>query len=427
MMYKPFRDICDFGKSQGLTVFGAVKVQCPVWVIHLKMKSKDNDPFFPVDRAMLRYMDMAPDANVAYLANLIGMDVDFIKYREKELRESNMICINQKGLYEITSDAKRKYFEDGGERPDVTIYGDVVVDGLSLKLLDKAFYEARAPYSDRRSQMIVPTAILSNDDPRLVKAVKRIEGMTRSQKEEYLLEGLSHDYEIEGYDLKSIDNVYIVLSYDHNSKKSRRDVFFRDRFIPSVDCLSEVIDHYYLYLSNAVCHSSEGYTPKDGNPFVWFSFEEVKKFLQERYILSSVKDEDFKCYNSSTPDGGYPLVVNVSNDMLERSEIPYRLMNDALMGKFDVDVKEGTFNGHRGGFCVISVRNTIPERVARYREMKDYVKRNGHIDMAFIEASYPKGRGWRQEFVELGLLEELEEIDIAQYIRYNGEMEEDYE
>ena len=188
-----------------------------------------------------------------------------------------------------------------------------------------------------------------------------------------------------------------------------------------------MIDHYYLYLSNAVCHSSEGYTPKDGNPFVWFLFEEVKKFLQERYILSSVKDDDFKCYNSSTPDGGYPLVVNVSNDMLERSEIPYRLMNDALMGKFDVDVKEGTFNGHRGGFCVISVRNTIPERVARYREMKDYVKRNGHIDMAFIEASYPKGRGWRQEFVELGLLEELEEIDIAQYIRYNGEMEEDYE
>ena len=120
-MYKPFRDICDFGTSQGLTVFGAVKVQCPVWVIHLKMKSKDNDPFFPVDRAMLRYMDMVPDANVAYLANLIGMDVDFIKYREKELRESNMICINQKGLYEITSDAKRKYFEDGGERPDVTI------------------------------------------------------------------------------------------------------------------------------------------------------------------------------------------------------------------------------------------------------------------------------------------------------------------
>ena len=47
--------------------------------------------------------------------------------------------------------------------------------------------------------------------------------------------------------------------------------------------------------------------------------------------------------------------------------------------------------------------------------------------MAFIEATYPKGRGWRQEFVELGLLEELEEIDIAQYIRYNGEMEEDYE
>lgn len=426
MMNKRFIDICDYGKMQGLTVFGAVKVQCPVWVIHLKMLSKDNDLFFPVDRAILSYMDMAPKAGLAYLANLIGMEADFVKFREKELKETGMVRISEDG-YELTDNAERKYFTDGGERPDVTVYGDVVVDGLSLKVLDKDFYDAKASYSDRRSDMIVPTPLLGVDDPLLVKAIKRIEGMTRSQKESCLLDGLSHDYEIQGYDLKSIDNVYVVLSYDGRLGNCRRDIYFKDRFIPTVDCLSGVLNHYYLYLHNAICHSSEGYTPKDGDPFVWFSNSEVKNFLKDRYILSSVKDEDFKNYQLTTPEGGYPLIINVTEDLLERSEDPAKIMNDAMLGCFDIDVKEGTYKGNKGGFFIISVSNTIPEKIARYKALKEYVKHNGRLDMDFIRATYQGGTGWRQEFIELGLLEELEDIDVAQFIKYNGETEDDYE
>ena len=50
MINKTFKAICECGTAEGLIVFGAIRVQCPVWVLHLKMLSKDNDPFFAIDK-----------------------------------------------------------------------------------------------------------------------------------------------------------------------------------------------------------------------------------------------------------------------------------------------------------------------------------------------------------------------------------------
>lgn len=416
MMYQPFKRICEYGESQGLTVFGAVKVQCPVCVLHLKMLTKDNDPFFPIERAILNYIDMSPNANLSYLSNLIGMDIDFVKCLEKGLRDDNMITADETG-YHITENARRKYFSANGERPDVTVYGDVVVDGQSLELLDKEFYAARASYSDRKSEMIIPEAILGNDDPKLQRALKHLEKLPAKTKEEYFLERESHGYEIVSYEMKSIDNVYIVFSHDNETKKNRRDVFFKDRFIPDVDCLKEVKDFYYLSIRDGECHSSEGYVRKEGNPFFWLPFSEVKTFLQKRYYLDSVNDDDFYCDFKSTSANGYPLIVKVTEDMLRRSSEPVKILNDAMFGCFDVDVREGTYNGRKGGFFIVQVENNIPSKVERYKALKEYVRKNGKITMDFIKEHYPEGDDWRRKFVDLGLYEELEALDIEQFIQ----------
>ena len=415
MMYQPFKRICEYGESQGLTVFGAVKVQCPVCVLHLKMLTKDNDPFFPIERAILNYIDMSPTANLSYLSNLIGMDMDFVKYLEKGLRDDMMMTADKDG-YHITENARRKYFSSDGERPDVIVYGDVVVDGQSLELLDKEFYAARASYSERKSEMIIPETILGNDDPKLLRALKRLEKLPAKKKEEYYLERESHGYELISYEMKSIDNVYIVFSYDNETKKNRRDVFFKDRFIPEVDCLKEVKEFYYLSIRDGECHCSEGYVPKEGNPFFWLPFQEIKIFLQKRYYLDSVNDDDFYCDFKSTSENGYPLIVKVSEDMLHRSSEPVKILNDAMFGSFDVDVREGTYNGRKGGFFIVQVVNNIPNMVERYKALKGHVHKKGKITMDFIREHYPAD-DWRREFVDLRLYEELEALDIEQFIQ----------
>ena len=110
MINKTFKAICECGAAEDLIVFGAIKVQCPVWVLHLKMLSKDNDPFFAIDKAILKYIKMQPDCNIAYLSAIIGMDYDFVNWRKDELSSASMIRFDEiKRGYEVTIAADQKY------------------------------------------------------------------------------------------------------------------------------------------------------------------------------------------------------------------------------------------------------------------------------------------------------------------------------
>ena len=92
-----------------------------------------------------------------------------------------------------------------------------------------------------------------------------------------------------------------------------------------------------------------------------------------------------------------------------------------------MEVKEGTYNGKKGGFYIVRIINSMPDKIERYKALKEYVRRNGYVDMGFVENHYPRGKGWRREFMDLGLLEELEDLDIQQFIKYDVEKEDDYE
>ena len=54
----------DFAKSAGRTIHGAVKIQYPVYNLHLKMLTKDVDPYFPIDRAVIKYATLQPDIDL---------------------------------------------------------------------------------------------------------------------------------------------------------------------------------------------------------------------------------------------------------------------------------------------------------------------------------------------------------------------------
>ena len=419
MIGKTFKAICECGKSEGLIVFGATRVQCPVWVLHLKMFSKDNDPFFAIDKAILKYIKMQPICDTAYLSAIIGMDIDFVQWRKDELSKNEMIRVNAiTHGYEITSLGERKYLLGNGERPDVEIFADLPIDGISLELLDIEFYNSRAYYSDRRSDSIVAEPIISSNDEKIRKALRKIERMTSGDKVKYHLERESHSYSIEGFDLKTIDNVYIALCYDTTDNKCVRKIYFNNKFISSIDSLKNSIDNYYLSFIKGVCVSSDGYIPKDGNPFVNFREEEICNIIKERYQMDSVTPDDFLYIPAGTPSVGTPLTIKVTEDFLERANLAERVMNDALNTNFNLDIKESILSKWKTGFFIVNVANNIPERVERYALIKKYKKEHGKLDSEFLNDLYPDVLSWRSELIKLGLYSDLEEVDIQQYIKY---------
>ena len=419
MINKTFKAICECGTAEGLIVFGAIRVQCPVWVLHLKMLSKDNDPFFAIDKAILKYIKMQPDCNIAYLSAIIGMDYDFVEWRKKELSSAIMIRFNElKKEYEVTTAAEKKYLSGKGERPDVEIYADLPVDGISLELLDQEFYNSRTYYNDKRSDAIVAQPIINDTDPKVAKALKRLESMSPDDKHNHHLERESHDYSLEGFDLKTIDNIYIVLCYNKEEGKCVRKIFFNNKFISNIDSLKNSIDYYYLSFYNGVCLSSDGYVPKDGNPFVNLREDEICRVIKERYQMDDVTTDDFFYTPAGNPAYGTPLTIKVSDDFLDRAGEAERLMNDAVNKQLFLDIKESPVSKWKTGFFIIHVANNIEDRVKRYELIKKYKKDHGKLDIEFLNKTYPDTLTWRKELVKLGLYSDLEEIDIEQHIKY---------
>ena len=83
----------DFGKAAGRTILGAVKIQYPVYNLHLKMLTLEKDPYFPIDRAVVKFATLQPDINITYLAALIGLEESFVRWRVRNLTESQMMVL----------------------------------------------------------------------------------------------------------------------------------------------------------------------------------------------------------------------------------------------------------------------------------------------------------------------------------------------
>lgn len=428
-----FNTIIATGKSEGLKVFSAVKVQCPVWVVHLKMDSRDNDPFFPVDKSILSLLDGNPSATAFEISNLIGLEKTFVEGRIGFLSGMEMIEKIDGEKY-ITEKAKEWYLNEAGERPIVTIYDDLVLDGLTLKPLDRWFYECRASYSSRRSDVVVPRVIMGKDDPALVRAVKAVEKLNGKEKEALLLEHDSFNYDIQGFEAKSIDNVYVVMAINPETGKGVRRIFYKDRFIPKVDSLEGSLDKYYLYLHNGSCHCSCGFMPLEGNPFVAMKEPEIKIHLYLMLHTARPLSQDYM-YTPEFGNGGeYPLTYIVSEELLERSEDPRDVMDAALAGRIVEYTAEGTRKTQDGktikrigGYFWIPVKNIIPDKVEHYRALRKWQREKGRVDISFIRSLEPEWTSWREDFVKLGLLDELESIDISLFINENRKKEEEYE
>ena len=150
----------EYGRVTGRIIHGAVKIQYPVYNLHLKMLTKDVDPYFPIDRAVVKYATLQPNIDLAYLAALIGLDTSFVRWRVGALMEENMLALN--GVeYTVTDNGERKYLAEDPVQKDRVIYGNLVVDGNTMELLDKSFYKNKAWLLDRKSDIFPHRPLLS--------------------------------------------------------------------------------------------------------------------------------------------------------------------------------------------------------------------------------------------------------------------------
>ena len=128
--------------SPNMKIAGIIPASCPVYILNFKYKSKDKDPFYPIDKVILGAIKDNPDVDLSYLAWLVGFEREIVDSRiDHYLRNEGFLMYTFDGKYKVTDSGERKYLSLDKERPDVEVTGSVMVDGTNLHVWDQMFYE----------------------------------------------------------------------------------------------------------------------------------------------------------------------------------------------------------------------------------------------------------------------------------------------
>ncbi len=405
----------DFEKTTGRTIYGAVKIQYPVYNLHLKMLTKDVDPYFPIDRAIVKYATLQPDINFAYLSALIGLDTSFVRWRVNTLMESNMLALNEIN-YNVTENGEHKYLAEDPVQKDRVIYGNLVVDGITLELLDKSFYQNKAWLLDRKSEVFPHKPLLSVSDANIQTTLKKLEKMSPEEKVEYSLEAASHDFEVTDFDAQTLDDVYIVFSSDNTTKECKREIVYKNKVL-NLSQLSEEIKMFYFSIYGGDIYNNQGYHPKDGNPLFIFSSEEITEYLKKRYEAKEILPSDFDYCEQTDKNHPYPFTIKVTRDLLDRVKKRKRLIIDAINGVISQTMRVGPMRNIEIGFFNVHVEDYVQDFTSLYSKLVNW---EGRLNKEFVKQELASISDWRKNLVYLKCYEELEEIDIDQFIKNYG-------
>ena len=77
-----FQELKGYAEEKGLHLEGFIPARCPIYVLNLSYFSKDNDPFYPIDRAIINILDRSPQTRgISYIAWLLGFEKEIVESR----------------------------------------------------------------------------------------------------------------------------------------------------------------------------------------------------------------------------------------------------------------------------------------------------------------------------------------------------------
>ena len=137
-------------KEQGGTLIGFHSIPLPVYQVLLDYDTIDDNPFFPIQKAILQYIDnlakiekdKGQQWSFSYLAAVLGIDVSLVKEVYKDLKDRHLVDRNSETeQLTVTPSARREYLSEGS-RPHKTLTGSIIVDGKNLELFSNEIYES---------------------------------------------------------------------------------------------------------------------------------------------------------------------------------------------------------------------------------------------------------------------------------------------
>lgn len=402
-------EILKYVESRQGHLIGYFQVPFPVYVVHVAYDSIDSNPFFPLYRAILRYVKSCPKMDsLPYFAKLIGFELELVKQCVRHLKEDGMIRMSG-DVYKISDDAERKYIA-ANSRPTVKVTGSFLVDGKDLKLLPSFVYKSEPRLYARdynvSAHLPIDMAMNASIGPKIVRL------LDSSQTLEMLrLETTGNNFDVLAFDKKFLRDAFAVF-YTDNANEYHKEIIY-EGFLLQCKATGSA-ETYTIELTNKANNGSGwafvpnmGYNISDQRKMkdvaIYAQNDGWYNLLSDRYKTNSY------VFQIETDALNRLPIVDLREDLLEASSAPLDVIEDAKKGYIDFPV---TQNG-----CV---RIKTQHELQGYIEFMDTLQawnRARDIDGKTIKSKLESMfSGWRKLMVMFGLYDELEKIDCDCFI-----------
>lgn len=414
-----FQEINEYAREKGLHLEGYIPARCPIYVLNLSYFSKDNDPFYPIDRAIINILYHNPHTTgIPYIAWLLGFEKEIVESRiNYHLIAEGFLRYGGHGEYVVADAGARKYMTKNGERPDVQVTGSVMVDGTTLSLLPQIFYNSNnvLRYFRQGRTAIPHVPLMGNDDPVLLRAVKKLEMIIKTSKFPYGLEEHAHNLEILSYDERVLEDAIIVFLSDDKGNISKQLYFYGSE--TNLDALKGVVERYYFYFDErGTLHNNGGVANNDVSSVVLNgSIDNFAVAIINRYEMrGDMKKIDIAKSYIKTIGGHYYL--QLTKQHLNYSNKKRQVLADARLGH--IAMKPGY---QENGVFIVSTEadKQIKFLIDFEEKLKAWKEEYGLVNMDFIQdITKDKTFNWRKVLCEIDRFDDLESIDRMQFFKF---------
>lgn len=415
------------------TLIGFHSIPLPVYQVLLDYDTIDDDPFFPIQKAILQYVDKLAHIekekglqwSFNYLAAMLGLDVPLIIEIYKDLIDRHLINHSPENEQLTVTSYARKAYLMGGSRPYKRLTGRILVDGKSFELFPHEIYETILSCGDE----VWPSEHTSNftshfpidlsqkdSTPEMLNLISVLNRHQRTLMSIGLEHSEGNNFEITGLEKKFLYGVYLV--YIQASDGSLKKIPYIGHTSMKSASLSNINTYMFSLKEENQKNQTEviltvnlGYNSNEDSKYK--SIEGTEKcWITLIATIYEVPEEYAKCAIKTDQYGNKYIFTD--EDLLINSSNPSKLLDDILKPTPRRCITLGRKKTNENG--VLLVRIEFDNSLRPYVEIKKAINNEANIGQLKKQLLQIAPKDWRQRLVAIGQYSILEEIDCQQYI-----------
>lgn len=406
-------------KDRDRLLVGFASIEYPVYMLHLNLKKPNDDSMYFMDWAIIHFIKAQPNVSSNALAWALGMEISMVNYRIKHLQEEGFIKIYQN--FEVLPKATDYFFSDTDKVPIVNDSKDLLVDGISLQLMDPVFYEDYPFVQYNHNSVITRTIIENNDSFEVRKVLEKIENMTDTNKQKYGLPKGSSEFESIDVPGEGVIKLQVTFSIDNKGKVHKEIMYGTHQVkIPALNSKdgNKFLDKCCFYHYKGKLRFNEGFNNKEtdesAKQIMNFYKDNISEIAEELFGWSNLDSERDYTYNYSETDQMVrPLTFNVSYETFSRCSNRMSLINALNQGYVQYPRNEKRFGIY---ISLVTEDDSIIKLIEFNAKVDKYKKENDKKELAnFMERNdYVQ---CRKDLILLQRFDVLENIDNERFIQ----------